>query len=75
MPKRIALVIVLISMFLASCSPVANNDNIRWVTLEDIEKKHISKALELSNGNQSKAARLLKIPRHVLLYRLEKYNI
>jgi len=38
MPKRIALVIVLISLVWTSCSPVANNGNIRWVTLRDIEK-------------------------------------
>lgn len=38
MPKRIAFVIVLISIVLTSCSPVANNGSIRWVTLKDIEK-------------------------------------
>jgi acid phosphatase (class B) len=38
MPKRLALVIILICIVLTSCSPVANNDNIRWVTLKDIEK-------------------------------------
>ncbi len=38
MPKRLTLVIILISIVLTSCSPVANNDNIRWVTLKDIEK-------------------------------------
>ncbi len=45
------------------------------VSLEDIEKGLIQKALEKSNGNRSQAARLLKIPRHVLIYRLEKFNI
>ncbi|MFC1827365.1 sigma-54-dependent transcriptional regulator [Thermodesulfobacteriota bacterium] len=45
------------------------------VSLEDIEKGLIMKALEKSNGNRSQAARLLKIPRHVLIYRLEKFNI
>ncbi|MBW2472465.1 MAG: helix-turn-helix domain-containing protein, partial [Deltaproteobacteria bacterium] len=45
------------------------------VSLEDIEKGLILKALEKSNGNRSQAARLLKIPRHVLIYRLEKFNI
>ncbi len=38
MPKRFTLVIILISLVLTSCSPVANNGNIRWVTLKDIEK-------------------------------------
>ncbi len=45
------------------------------VSLEEIEKNYILKALEKANQNRSKAARLLKIPRHVLLYRLEKYGV
>lgn len=45
------------------------------IALEDIEKSYILKALEKSGQNRSQAARLLKIPRHVLLYRLEKYNL
>lgn len=45
------------------------------IALEDIEKAFIKKAFDMTNGNQSKAARLLKIPRHVLLYRMEKYKI
>ncbi len=45
------------------------------ISLEEIEKSYILKALEKANQNRSKAARLLKIPRHVLLYRLEKYGV
>jgi two-component system NtrC family response regulator len=45
------------------------------VSLEDIEKGLIVKALEKSGGNRSQAARLLKIPRHVFIYRLEKFGI
>ncbi len=45
------------------------------IALEDIEKSYILKALEKAKQNRSKAARLLKIPRHVLLYRLEKYGL
>ena len=45
------------------------------LSLEDFEKGLILKALEKSNGNRSQAARLLKIPRHVLIYRLEKFGI
>ncbi|MFC1837218.1 sigma-54-dependent transcriptional regulator [Thermodesulfobacteriota bacterium] len=45
------------------------------VSLEEIEKGLIEKALEKSNGNRSQAARLLKIPRHVLIYRLEKFGL
>jgi len=44
-------------------------------TLEEIEKKAIKKALEKAGGNQSRAARALGIPRHVLLYRMKKWGI
>lgn len=45
------------------------------VSLEKIEKQYILKALEKADQNRSKAARLLDVPRHVLLYRLEKYGL
>ncbi|MBW6508473.1 MAG: sigma-54 dependent transcriptional regulator [Desulfuromonadales bacterium] len=44
-------------------------------SLEELEKSAIRQALELSSGNQTRAAELLQIPRHVLLYRLEKYEM
>ncbi|MDA8165689.1 MAG: sigma-54 dependent transcriptional regulator [Desulfobacteraceae bacterium] len=45
------------------------------ISLEAVEKGLIKKALQLSGGNRSEAARLLKIPRHVLVYRLEKFGL
>jgi two-component system NtrC family response regulator len=45
------------------------------ISLEEVEKGLIIKALEKSKGNRSQAARLLKIPRHVLIYRLEKFDL
>ncbi len=45
------------------------------VTFHEAEKSLILNALEKSNGNRTKAAELLAIPRHVLLYRLKKYGI
>lgn len=45
------------------------------VGLEEAEKELILEALRRADGNQSRAARLLKVPRHVLLYRLEKFGI
>ncbi|WP_022666227.1 sigma-54-dependent transcriptional regulator [Desulfospira joergensenii] len=47
----------------------------KGISLEEIEKAYVIKALEKAGQNRSKAARLLKIPRHVLLYRLEKYGL
>ena len=45
------------------------------IPLESLEKGLVMKALEKSGGNRSEAARLLHIPRHVLIYRIEKYGI
>jgi len=43
--------------------------------LWDMERDAIRAALEEHGGNRTAAARALKIPRHVLLYRLKKYGI
>jgi len=45
------------------------------ISLEEVEKAYVVNALKKAGQNRSKAARLLKIPRHVLLYRLEKYGL
>ncbi|MFK5925619.1 MAG: sigma-54 dependent transcriptional regulator [Desulfuromusa sp.] len=44
-------------------------------SLEALEQEAVQEALKRCNGNKSKAAVFLQIPRHTLLYRLEKYNI
>jgi two-component system NtrC family response regulator len=43
--------------------------------LAESERIIIKNALQQTKGNKSRAARLLDIPRHVLLYRLKKLNI
>ncbi len=45
------------------------------ISFEDFQKELILKALKLHNGNQSKTADYLKIPRHVLLYRMDKFGL
>ncbi|MDA8179836.1 MAG: hypothetical protein M0T69_09940, partial [Deltaproteobacteria bacterium] len=45
------------------------------LSLVDLEKKVIESALRIKNGNMTQAAAFLRIPRHVLIYRLEKYGI
>lgn len=47
----------------------------RAVTFHEAEKGLILNALEKCGGNRTKAAEMLAIPRHVLLYRLKKYGI
>lgn len=43
--------------------------------LNNIEIKILSKAVSISNGNISKAAKMLKIPRETLRYKMSKLNI
>ena len=40
-----------------------------------LEREAIARALRESGGNRSAAARALRIPRHVLLYRIKKFGI
>jgi transcriptional regulator with PAS, ATPase and Fis domain len=45
------------------------------ISLFDIEKQIIKKALENSDYNQTKASKLLRISRDTLRYKLKKYNL
>ncbi|MHB9094572.1 MAG: sigma-54-dependent transcriptional regulator [Eubacteriales bacterium] len=45
------------------------------ISLEDLERDLILKALAMSGGNQTKASRLLGITRSALIYRMEKHGI
>lgn len=44
-------------------------------SLDDMEKEILIKALEKAKYNQSEAARILKITRDTLRYRMKKYNL
>ena len=45
------------------------------INLEKVEQGLLIKALNLSFGNQTKAAELLRITRSALIYRMQKYDI
>lgn len=45
------------------------------IGLEEIEREVILRAFEKCGRNKSKTARFLKLPRHILLYRLKKYGM
>jgi two-component system NtrC family response regulator len=45
------------------------------LSLVDLERRVIERALRFKGGNITQAAAYLRIPRHVLVYRLEKYGI
>ena len=44
-------------------------------SLIELEKSVIEHVLALTNGNISQAARYLCVPRHILVYRIEKHGI
>ncbi len=43
--------------------------------LEDLEKEAVLEALRRNDWNQTRAAAFLRVPRHTLIYRMEKYGI
>jgi len=45
------------------------------LSLVDLEKRVIERALRLKGGNITQAAAYLRVPRHILVYRIEKYGI
>ncbi len=45
------------------------------ISLDEVEKEIILTAYHQCKGNKAKAARFLRIPRHILLYRLKKYGL
>jgi DNA-binding NtrC family response regulator len=67
MPKRAAATAV------AASVPLPNDGGM--ATLEEQERVLIVRALEASGGNQSQAARILRIGRDALRYKLKKHNL
>jgi two-component system response regulator AtoC len=53
-------------------APAAPTDGL---SLEDNERSLLTRALEKTNGNQTQAARLLRITRDTLRYKMKKFNL
>ncbi|MCK4689895.1 MAG: sigma-54-dependent Fis family transcriptional regulator, partial [Candidatus Marinimicrobia bacterium] len=70
-----------ISLYESSVNRKIYNDKTEFdippggVSLIEIEKSLIEKALDCTNGNQTRAAKLLKISRETLKYRIKKFRI
>jgi two-component system NtrC family response regulator len=45
------------------------------LSLIDLEKEVIGMPLRLKKGNITQAAAYLRVPRHILVYRIEKYGL
>jgi two-component system NtrC family response regulator len=48
---------------------------VELLTLEELEKRHIERVLEITGGNRPKAAEILGINVSTVYRKLEKYNI
>jgi len=53
----------------------AGDSGVPALTYSQAEQRLVRDALERAGWNRSEAARLLDIPRHVLIYRMKKYDI
>ncbi len=49
--------------------------NIEMLTLEELEKRHIKRVLEVTGGNRPKAAKILGVNVTTVYRKIEKYNI
>ena len=59
----------------AAPSPAGHEDGASGMSFEEHEKHLLTLALEQSGGNQSKAARQLRIGRDALRYKMKKYGL
>ncbi len=60
---------------IATGVPVSVASPIQGQSLEAVERQMITESLERTGGNRTQAAKLLQIPRHVLLYRMKKFGL
>jgi two-component system response regulator AtoC len=60
-----------------SALPLAASTDLptEGLSLEDNERNLLARALEKTNGNQTQAARLLRITRDTLRYKMKKFNL
>jgi DNA-binding protein Fis len=49
--------------------------NVELLTLEELERHHIERVLEMTSGNRPKAAKILGINPSTIYRKLEKYNL
>ena len=59
----------------SATDPTGVDISMQGIDLEEMNKRYMIRALEISKGNLSRAARLLGLSRPALAYRLEKYGL
>jgi DNA-binding NtrC family response regulator len=60
---------------LSNYSGPERRKNVELLTLEEVEKRHIERVLEITAGNRPKAAEILGINVSTVYRKIEKYNI
>jgi DNA-binding protein Fis len=60
---------------IAAAAPPAMRIPDEGLSLEENERMLLAQALEKTNGNQTQAARLLRITRDTLRYKMKKFNL
>ena len=53
----------------------SSNGNDGWLTLEDVEKRHLREVLKAVDGNKAKAAEILGINPSTVYRKIEKYHL
>jgi len=74
-PASLPLSIGHLAVSAAAVTPVPNQIQETGLSLEDNEKHLILRALERTNGNQTQAAKLLKVTRDTLRYKMKKFRL
>jgi two-component system NtrC family response regulator len=80
--ERMAILCAGAEVSIEDLPPAAPRTGEEWpslppdgLSLVDLEKKVIERAMRLKGGNITQAAAYLRVPRHILVYRIEKYGI
>jgi two-component system NtrC family response regulator len=80
--ERMAILCAGTEISVEDLPPAATRAGEEWpplppdgLSLVDLEKKVIERALRLKGGNITQAAAYLRVPRHILVYRIEKFGI
>jgi transcriptional regulator with PAS, ATPase and Fis domain len=60
---------------MAAAVAVPSENGTDGLSLEDNERSLLVRALEKTNGNQTQAARLLRVTRDTLRYKMKKFNL
>jgi PAS domain S-box-containing protein len=74
-PPSLPIAIARPEASLAAAAPSGLEIPTDGLSLEDNERSLLARALEKTNGNQTQAARLLRITRDTLRYKMKKFNL